>query len=169
MRALLLLAVLALPGCLAPGPSPVVPAAAPEAASAPAPAEPQVIVDLDSQGGVPPASELDVLCAFGGGVPLKRTGERILQGVAELVATVTVPATSTGVQLGYKVDDGDVTWLPVAAPGQATTFRIPVPEGAHEADRPRWAFGQQHNLSPAPQDCYTGGSVDGWAIRVETA
>lgn len=168
MRFLLPLALLALPGCLAPGPASITSAsdAAAEAVVAPAPG-PQVLVDVDAREGVPPALELDALCTFGGGVELRRAGGRVPPGVEALVATVKVPITGTGVQLGYRVDDGEVAWLPVARPGQVATFRIPVPEGAHEAEGERWSFGQQHNVFAAPQDCYTGGSVGGWAILVE--
>lgn len=170
MRFLLMLALLALPGCLAPGPEvPVAPASDDDAPGTPAaPATgPQVIVDVDTRENVPPALEADALCTFGGGVELPRAGGRVPPGVKALVATVKVPITGTGVQLGYRVDDGEATWLPVARPGQITTFRIPVPEGAHEAEGERWSFGQQHNVFAAPQDCYTGGSVSGFAILVE--
>lgn len=168
MRFLLALALLALPGCLAPEPASVT-SASDDASQAPAAplSSPQVLVDVDARESVPPAVELDALCAFGGGVELPRAGGRVLPGVEGLSVTVKVPITGTGVQLGYRVDDGEVTWLPVARPGQVATFRIPVPEGAHEAEGERWSFGEQHNVFAAPQDCYTGGSVGGWAILVE--
>lgn len=167
MKRFLALAALVLAaGCVSPA-DPVDAASAP-APPAPAPAAPVVLVEA---GRMPnQALEFDVLCTQGGGHELERVqGALVLPGVTTLTVTVAPSPASSGFQVGHALDEGDVTWLPVAPPGTASTFTIDVPPDAHEADGTRWTFWGQHNVYSAPQDCYTGGGFGGWTVRIETA
>ncbi len=122
---------------------------------------------LAERSGGDLASELDFQCAFGGGVELTRSRDRIAEGTGSLDVTVKVPATYTGYQVGYSIDGGAVMWLDTVAPGDEAVQSISVEPGQVEIDRQTWRFFMQANVYGADQACYTGGGAGPLRIMVE--
>lgn len=166
LRTLLILVPLLVAGCAAAPDDPVAPTDAP-VDEAPMPTEgPAMLVDAHSGPGF--GFEFDVLCESGGGVPLPRE-ENATVSPAHTMFVFTYAATpgSTGVQIGYALDGGDITWLPTVTAGERTE-EVEIPPGANEtAGQTRWVFWFQQNVEAAPQDCYTGFQLPGRSVTVE--
>lgn len=160
LRLIPLALALLLAGCLAP-------AAPPAAVEADlwGGADRQVLVDIP-KGFV---AEWDTLCVQGGGPELGRADGRVLPGTGHLEVRVSVDPGFTGLQVGYAIDGGDVTWLEVVTASEAT-FEVPVtPEQAEQpGGGTRWSFFEQMNLPPpATQPCYTGGGAGSWGVAID--
>lgn len=125
----------------------------------------QTLVALDA----PAHEEADVACVFGGVAPLDRAGGRVLDGSGTLEFAVRVDGTYTGLQVGYAIDDGPVTWLDTVAGGSEHTFVVDVPPGTEELPRGahRWSFHYQLNVPNAEQECYTGAGSGAYGILIE--
>lgn len=109
--------------------------------------------------------EFDVLCRFGGGVEHERSDGRVWEGTDRIEVTVRSTPATTGVQVGYSLDGGEVTWLPA---GDGVHTLDVAPDQAETPDGPlRWAFHHQMNIPLAPQDCYTGFSTGGYSFLIE--
>ncbi len=113
------------------------------------------------------AMEFDVVCVFGGGVELSRSGDRIAAGTSHLEVTLTVPAVYTGYQVGYSIESGETVWLDTVAAGEEAVQAIEVAPDQIEEDGRKWTFHMRANVSSAEQDCYTGGGHGDLRITIE--
>lgn len=160
MRALLLAVPLALlAGCAAPAAPP------PAADATPEVAWPQLLLDVASG----PHQQSDVLCAFGGAAPFDRAEGRVLEGARHVMVALELSGAWTGMQPGYAVDDGPVTWLgPPMTSGRAE-WDVPVePEQVEAATgAPRWLFYLQGNVPEGAAPCYTGGGAGEFTLAAE--
>ena len=165
LRAAFLLAlVFPLAGCSGPEPIPSMPTA-PEPPGLVAP-ERQVLLHVDAW-----TQQFDVMCVFGGGVKMPRETGRVLPGTSHIEASVTVNGTSTGLQLGYVVDESPgndewsqegIVWLEPVVTAGVRHYIIPVWEDQYE--RPDglmlWHFYQRMNVPTGEEGlqapCYTG-------------
>lgn len=169
-----------LAGCADDAPTEAVPAPG-ESPAVPDPwggSDRQVLLDLDGE-----TTQFDLMCAFGGGPNLRRNGDgRVLPGTAHIEALVEVASTSSGMQLGYVLDESPaydereqegIIWLEPVAAGESQLYSIPVredqvepPEGQH-----LWHFYQRMNLPTGENqpkaDCYTGVQSGQMVLKVE--
>lgn len=168
-----LAALLLLAGCSSPDTGPVA-----DAEVAAVPADPwegtteQVVLDIANEE--PTAFQLDVLCAFGGGVEMRRADGYVLNGSRSVDVTVSASVTGTGLQLGYVLTDDPqydettqkgITWLEPVRDG-TRSFSLPVPAGGFEepGEGRLWHFYARMNV-PAEQDCYTGAMAGAYALH----
>lgn len=100
--------------------------------------------------------EFDVMCALGGGIDLARPGGLIHRGADRVEITLTT-SSSTGYRIGWAIDDGETTWLPVVV-GGSQTFDVAV-DNQFEEDGERWRFPTEANLAAGTRDCYTGANA----------
>lgn len=143
--------MLLLPGCTGEADTP---AASVEAASTPF-TETLVVVGYDPAGAI----EFDVLCVMGGAAQVDRRPDAFVRaGTAEIVFEIEGGRANSGVQVGYRVDEGAITWLPTTGLAGAT-HKVSVTPDQWEADLHRWEFFHQMNTPGSEQDCYTGVSV----------
>lgn len=112
--------------------------------------------------------ELDLLCQTGGGMEHDRADGRVLAGASHVEVRVSASPATTGVQIGYAIDGGEVTWLPVVRDGEAT-FEIPVTDDLVEAPegKRRWAFWHQMGTPASDDQCYTGANAGDWGFVAE--
>lgn len=112
------------------------------------------------------AVEFSALCTLGEGPELAR--EALMPpGTQRLRFTVEPGAAAGGIRLGYALDGGDITWLPVVT-GMPASFDVDVDVDALETSSARWSFHYQPNLpDPATQPCYTGAAVGAHRLLVE--
>lgn len=136
------------------------------------------LVRLDNP---PEATELDVVCTFGGGPELPRTNEGyVAGGTTDLHVMLANPATSAGyLQVGYALDvDGDhetdaeepITWLDPVAPGETANRTIEVTGDRIETSPgdDRWSFYKRYTTPEAQEEaCYTGAKVGPDSIHID--
>ena len=119
---------------------------------------------VEMSGGVGVA--FDLLCMSGGATVLPRIkGAYVSPEHTAIDVFVHSPPTSTGTQIGYQLDDGEVSWLPVVFADDATQ-RIEVGPASAEGDAARWTFYLTQDIEPAPRGCYTGAAVQQPAVKI---
>lgn len=102
----------------------------------------------------------DVLCLQGGAAEIRRVqGTWISEGHHALRITIDAPPSSTGVQIGVKLDKGEIKWLPVAF-NEKVVQRVPlVGDFAETNATQRWTFYFSQDIKGAEQGCYTGATL----------
>lgn len=106
-------------------------------------------------------------CLSGPGSAMTRVKDSFIGPVVKRIEfTLDVPPTTSGVQIGYKIDNGTVQWLPTVF-NEVAHFRVDVPAEAHESTSFRWTFYYSQNVKGAEQSCYTGVSTNREDILIE--
>lgn len=134
------------------------------------PEDPAPEVHTDAAEGVVVLSEVDTEFRYiagtcGSPIEIERRPDATVSHPL-LRFTVRMPSTTTGLQLGYSVDDGGVEWLPLVS-GREQVTDVPAPEDTWEDGEERWSFFFRHNVGTAPTDCDLGGGTGVYYWRIE--
>ena len=113
--------------------------------------------------------EFDVLCNFGGVGPIERTEDGgVYEGAAAVEFVISDAPGSAMMQLGYSVDEGEITWFPTAGALGGTWRAEALPDQTEAPGEERWVFHYRMNApEPADQDCYTGAAAGPLSMRID--